>query len=77
METNLTGIHGGVGLIPGLAQWVKDSAFPVNCDAGCRCSSDPSLLGLWHRLEPAAVAQPLAWKFLGAMGTALKKQINT
>ena len=26
-ETNLTGIHEGVGLIPGIAQWVKDLAL--------------------------------------------------
>ena len=45
-----TSTHEDVGLIPGLAQWLKGSSVAVNYGVGCRCSSDPALLWLWHRL---------------------------
>ena len=51
----------------------------MSCGVGCRNSSDPMLLWLWHR--PAAVAPigPLAWESPYATGVAPKsknKQTN-
>ena len=45
----------------------------MSCGVGCRHSSDPVLLWLWHR--PAAVAPigHLTWKPPYATGTALEK----
>ena len=51
-----------MGLIPGLAQWVKDLELPVSCGLGHRHSLDLELL--WFRHRPAATVPtgPLAWE---------------
>ena len=65
--TNLTRIHEDTGLIPGLTQWVKDHSIAVSCGVGCRRSSDPALLWLWHRPATVAPIGPLLWKLPYAM----------
>ena len=40
---------------------------------GCRCSSDPELVWLWHRPVATAAIRPLAWEPSCGMGAALEK----
>ena len=46
----------------------------MSCGIGCRHSSDPTLLWLWHRLEAVPLIRPLAQEPPYATGVALKRQ---
>ena len=61
------------GLIPGLAQWVKDASVAVSCGVGHRRGLDLALLWLWCRLVTTAPIRPPAWEPPYATDTALEK----
>jgi len=42
----------------------------MSCGVGCRRSSDPVLLWLWHRPAATAPIRPLAWEPPYAVGEA-------
>ena len=69
-KTNPTSIQEYVGLIPGLAQWVRDP-IAMSCGAGLRGGLDPTLLRLWHRTAAVAPIRPLAWNPPYITGVAL------
>ena len=68
---NMTSIHEDVGLIPGLAQWFRDLAFPWVVSVGCRCGSDLALLWLWCR--PADLSSSLGTSICCRCGPKKKK----
>ena len=72
-ETNPTSNHEIAGLIPGLAQWVKDLTW-CRLQLWLRSGSELMSLWLWCRLAAAAPIQPLAWELPYATQVVLKRR---
>ena len=60
METNLTSMHGDVGLIPDPALVGYGPGVAESYGVDRRCGLDPVLMWLWHRRASAAQIGPLA-----------------
>ena len=73
-ETNPTRNHQVAGLIPGLAQWVKD--LPFSHELWCRSQTwlGSGVAVAVVRLAAAAPVRALAWEPSYAEGVALKGQ---
>ena len=69
---NPTRNHKVAGLIPGLAQRIKDPGVAMSYGVGCRHGLDPELLWLWRRPAAVALIGSLAWEPPCAGGKALK-----
>ena len=67
-------LYEDAGSIPGLTQWVGSLEVSQDASVGRRCSSDPALLWLWHRLAAAAPVRRLAQVLPYAAGAALKRK---
>ena len=67
-----TSIHGDVGSIPDLTQWVKGSGITMSCGVGHGHGLDLALL--WYRPAVTAPIGPLAWELPYATAVALKKK---
>ena len=75
---NPTSNHEVLGLIPGLAPWVKDPALRQAVVQVADMAGIPRCCGwLWHRPAAAAPIRPLAWELPYAAGKKKKTYIHT